>query len=146
MTRHQKDVSFDYATIMKDAGTIAASAAAQVGGVDKILDLGTGRVDGRVILDVTVVTVADTDEVHGIIFQVSSSATFASAIKNIATLELNALAVSRGGIDVGGLLGHYELGVCNEYNGTLYRYARLYTHASGTTPGIGYTAHLALKA
>lgn len=146
MTRHQKDVTFDYSTIMKDAGLIAASAAATVGGVAKILDLGTGRMDGRVVLDVTAVEVVHTDEIHGIIFQVSSSATFASAIKNIATLELNALAVSRGGIDVGGVLGHYELGVCNEYNGTLYRYARLYTFVGGTATGINYSAHLAVKA
>lgn len=147
MTRNRVDRTFDYGMLLKDAGLIAASAAAQVGAVDKIINFGGAdvRVDGTVILDVTVIDVANTDEVTVVIAQVSSSATFASAIKNVASLELNALAVQRGGAD-GGVIGHYELPFTNEFSGTAYRYFRLYTFIGGTNTGINYIAHLGKKA
>lgn len=147
MTRNRVDRTFDYGMLLKDAGLIAADAAAQVGGVDRIIDFGGAdvRVDGAVIIDVTVIDVANTDEITAIIAQVSASPTFASGVKNVASLELNAAAVQRGTAD-GGVVGHYELPFTNEYNGTAYRYFRLWTQVDGTNTGINYIAHLAKKA
>jgi hypothetical protein len=67
--RNSNDATFDYAMRMKDAGLVASSAAAQVGGVDKIIDLGDdSRLDARVILDFSAIEAASNDELY-IIFE-----------------------------------------------------------------------------
>ena len=152
MTRNRVDHTFDYATIMKDAGLVGADAAAQVGGVDKIIDFGGAdvRVDGTIAIDITVMEVATTDELYDIILQVSSSATFASAVLNAAALTVGALEAhaTRGDGASLDLIGHYELPFTNERNGTAYRYARIFTVVTGTidSGGINYTAQMVKKA
>jgi hypothetical protein len=43
--------------------------------------------------------------------------------------------------------GRRELAFCNEVNGTVYRYIRLYTFVAGTiATGINYSARLVQKA
>jgi hypothetical protein len=159
MTRNRFDRSFDAATELKDAGLIAADAAAQVGGADQILDLAAddgvdgppsgsdgSRIDGTVIVDVSAVEIASNDENYKIIAQVSNSPTFASGIKNVGILELADTVVASGGAD-DGEVGHYEFGISNEVNGVAFRYLRLFTDVSGTiATGIDYTAHFAKAA
>jgi co-chaperonin GroES (HSP10) len=55
-----KDVNLE----LKDAGLVAASAAAEVDSTAQILDLGLGRTDAEVVLDVTAVEVESGDEVY----------------------------------------------------------------------------------
>jgi len=143
MPRDRKDVTFDIGLRLKDAGLVAASAAAQVGGVDKILDLGAGRVDGRAILDVTACEVDTGNEKYQIMFQLSNSATFASGVFNGSALVLGDSSVSNETVD-SAVPRHQELPVCNEVNGVVYRYARLYTFVAGTiATGINYSGFLA---
>lgn len=144
MARQQKDFSFDFDQRLKDAGAIAADAAAQVGGANKIVDLGAGRVDGRVIVDVTAIDVVTGDESHKIKTQFSNSSTFASGVMGGPLLELGG-ATALVGESVASVVGRYELPFCNEVNGTVYRYMRLYTDVGGTTPSINYTALIALS-
>lgn len=146
ITRNSKDVAFDYALLMKDAGLVAASAAAQVSGSDKILDLGLARFDGRAIVDISAVEVGTGNERFRVIVQVSNSATFASGVFNAAEIQFGDSSVTLESADTEAAR-RQELAFCNEINGTLYRYCRLYTEVAGTiATGINYAAFLAQKA
>jgi len=145
----QIDFTPDAEFLMKDAGLVAADAAATVAASAKIVDLGLARFDGRVILDVTAIEVADGDELYRIKWQLSNSATFASGIVGQGQIDLgNQVASGRvGESNTDSVVGRYEFGVCNEVVGTLYRYARIYTDVTGTiATGINYTARLVQKA
>jgi hypothetical protein len=125
---------------MKDAGAITASAQAQVGGVDKILDVGTGYVDADIVVDVTAMDVASGDEKYEIELQLSNSATFASGNVVKTVLKLGDSTVNGASAD--SVIGRYVMCFNNEFNGTVYRYARLYTRVAGTTPSINYSAYV----
>lgn len=134
---------FDEDLEFKDAGLVAASAAAQVDAAAKIVDLGAGYVCGDLVIDVSVIEIASNDELYEIGFQVSSSSTFASTIEEVCALKLGALEVTNG--DVDSTATRYILRVSNEMQGVIYRYARVYTTVSGTIAGgggINYTAFL----
>ena len=131
----------DEELILKDAGLVAADAAAQVDSADQIVDLGAGLVEGHMIVDVTAIEIASNDEVYKISLQGSNSATFASGIEDLAILELGALEVIGG--DVDSTVGRYKVPFRTEKNGTVYRYARAYTDVAGTiATGINYSARL----
>ena len=98
----------DNELILKDAGLVAADAAAQVGGVDKIADLGAGLVEGHLVVDVTAIEIASNQtEAYKISLQGSSKANFADTIEDLAILELGAQEVIGGDQDsvVGALPG-----------------------------------------
>lgn len=145
MARNQKASSFDYDLRLKDAGLVAADAAATVGGAAKILDLGDAvRVDGRVIIDVTAIEVATGDEIYRIKTQFSASATFASGVIGGPQFHLGDSSTLIGE-SADSVVGRYELPFCNEINGTKYRYMRLYTDVTGTiATGINYVADATL--
>lgn len=139
MARNSRDFTYDNALLLKDAGLVAADAAATVASAAKILDLGLGRVDSRVIVDVTAVEVADNNERFIVVAQFSNSASFASGIVNGTCLQLGALEVTLQSADTP--VGRYELPFTNEINGTLYRYMRLYIDVAGTVgTGVNFTA------
>jgi hypothetical protein len=145
MARNQKDFTFDYEHRLKDAGAIAASAAAQVGGADKIVDLGAGRVDARVIVDITAVEVDTGNEKYQLMVQFSTSPTFASGVWNGTALILGDSTQSLESADT--VVGRRELPFTNEINGTVYRYMRMYTFVAGTiATGINYVANIARQA
>lgn len=147
MARNRIDYTFDSDTELKDSSVaIAASAAAQVGAVDQILDLGAGRMDGVVVIDVTALDVAAGDEIT-VFFQVSDGGPGTTAFEAGNWKAAGAMIfgdVTLNGSKVDSVIGHYELHVCNEINGTVYRYARLYSllAASGS---LTYTAFLAAQ-
>ena len=145
MVRGARDYTFDVNLRLKDAGVIGSSAAAQVGGSNKIIDLGDGRFDGRVFLNVTALEVASGDENYRIHIQLSSESGFASDIVEAASLELGDATTLIGDID--SILGEYELGFTNEVAGVTRQFVRAYTEVTGTVAtGIGYTANIAKKA
>jgi hypothetical protein len=145
MARNQFDETFDDEFILKDAGLVAADAAAQVAAADKVVDLGLSRVDGRVIVQITAIEVADNNEKFDIITQFSNSATFASGVVNGPALVTGASEVTKASADTA--VGTYELPFASEVNGTLYRYMRLWTEVTGTVgTGINYTARGVKKA
>lgn len=136
----QRDATYDNALLLKDAGLIAVDDIAQVGGADRILDLGEGRYDGRVIIDATAVEVATGDESYDLILEFSNSATFASGIVRGPSQKLGD-AAALGNADGDNGIGRYELPFTNEINGDLYRYARLAIDVTGTiATGVNFTA------
>jgi hypothetical protein len=141
----QRVYNFDALLEMKDAGLVAASAAAQVDSAAKIVDLGVGRFEGLLVVDVSAIEIASNDELYRIVVQGSSSATFASDIQNLASLDLGATEV-RDGSGIDSVAGRYEIPFQNEQNDIRYRYLRVYTFVDGTiATGINYTAFVATK-
>lgn len=148
---HIPDFTADVNARLKDAGLVAASAAAQVGGVAKIYDLAPSGVATfspfDIWINLTAIEVDTTDELYTIHAQVSSSATFASTIYNACQLELGAAAAKTGTADIVSTTGMYLLRGHNDVDGTVYRYLRLYTTVDGTIAGgggINYEAWMGL--
>src|SRR5688572_17352285 len=133
--------TFDKDLLLKDAGAVAASAGAQVGGAAKIQDLGSGRVEGVVVADVTAIDTVTGDEKYEVELQFSSSPTFASDIVVGPVLKLGGAAQTGSSAASGA--GRREMWFTNEVVGVRYRYARLFHRISGTTPSIDYTAFIA---
>ena len=145
MARNQKDFTYDNSTLMKDAGLVAASAAATVASSAKQLDFGAARVDGRVIIDATAIEVDTGNEKYEIEVQVSNTSGFGAGIFIAAMLKLGHSSVSNESASTA--TGRREIAFTNEINGTVYRYARLYTRIAGTiATGINYSAYAVLGA
>lgn len=131
--------TFDANLELKDAGLVAASAAAQVSSADKVVDLGAGRVHAVAVLDVSAVEVDSGNELYTIHIQGSNSASFASGIVDLASMEMGDAAALLG--DTDSAAARYELPFINDQGGTIYRYVRAYTVVAGTiATGINYTA------
>lgn len=138
--KHRPNYTFDALLQFKDAGLVAADAAAQVSGSAKVVDVGNGLFSGDMVIDVSAIEIASGDESYEIQVQFSSSATFASDIVQGPSLKLGAAATLIG-TDVPSATGRFILPFRNEQNGVWYRYARLYTNVTGTiATGINYTA------
>lgn len=139
-----RSYSYDSSQLMKDAGLVAADAAATVASVAKILNVGEAAFRGVLVIDVSAIEVASTDEQYRICVQGSTSSTFASDVQNLAVLPLGATAVNSGGA-ITSTTGRYELPFINEQNGVTYPYVRVYTDVSGAiATGINYTALVGL--
>lgn len=143
MTVSNRRFTYDNALLLKDAGLVAASAAATVGGVAKVLDLGgQGRIDTRAVIDVTAVEFDSDNELFTVCIQGSNSATFASGVVNLAEKRFGALETTGESAD--SATGRYELPFTNDCDGTIYEYIRVYTVVVGTiATGINFTAFLA---
>jgi len=135
---------------LKDAGLVATSAAAQVDSAAKILDLGGADIfcAGDIVLEVSAIEIASNTEIYDIIAQISPDATFGTAgniIDRIA-LNLSAKEVKRSDCDRDDLVGRYVLPFDNEWDGTCYRYLRLYTVVAGDiVTGINFTGWFCKK-
>lgn len=133
----------DSGLTLKAAGLIAASAAGSV-----IADLGDGLVEGNVLIDVTALEIASNDETYDIVLQLSPDAAFGTAgnIVEKCALNLSAKETKRSDCDQDDAIGRYILPFSNLFNGTIYRYARIYTVVAGTiASGINYYARLAKR-
>lgn len=138
--KHRPSFTFDANLEFKDAGLVAADAAATVDAAAKVVDLGEGHFVGAMVIDVSAIEIASNDEKYEIQVQLSDSATFASGIVQGATLCVGALETLIG-TDTDSTTGRYVLYFHNEHNGTWYRYARIYTNVTGTiATGINFTA------
>lgn len=134
--------TFDAEMQLKDAGLVAASAAAQVNSANQIIAVGAARFEGAVVIDVTAIEIASNDEEYDILIQGSNSSSFASGIENLAQLNLGATEVRQGGAQ-DSVVGRYELMFTNQQADTTYAYIRAYTVVAGTVAtGINYTAFI----
>lgn len=135
--------TFDAELEFKDAGLVAASAAAQVDSAAKYVDVGTGLFKGCMIIDVSALEIASNDELYDIVIQGSPDTDFTAAtIADLAAINLSAAEVKRTDCNKDDSTGRYKLYFDNENDGTYYRYLRLYTVVAGTiATGINYTAY-----
>jgi len=135
MTRQRVDGSFDFQALMQDAANIIATVAGKVATVARIYDAGLGRVDARLIFDITAAEVATGNESYRVQVQVSSSSSFATDVWNVAGVQLGDSSVSLETVDT--VAGRRELAFTNEINGTVYRYIRVHFVVAGTIDTTG---------
>lgn len=141
----KRNFTLDSNLQLKDAGLVAASAAAQVAGAARVLDLGAGLVEGNIVVDVSAIEIASADESYDIVVQLSPDSDFGTAGNIVERLarHVGAKASKRTDSDKDDATGRYVIPVDNENAGTIYRYMRLYTVVAGTiASGINYTAWL----
>jgi len=137
MPEHSR-FTYDASLSLKSAGLVAASAAEST-----ILDIGAGLVDGLLVLDVTALEVASTDEIYTVCLEGSNVAAMSSGSVCLARIELgNAGAPA----DADTATGRFVVPFRNEQNGELFRYVRIYTKVAGTVAtGINFSAFIAKR-
>lgn len=127
--------TYDDSLNLKDAGLVATSAAEST-----IVDLGAGFVEGAVVVDVTALEVASTDEVYTICLEGSNVAAMSSGSVTLMMFEMGNAAAPA---DADTATGRFYLPFTNEQNGTVYRYVRIYTRVAGSVAtGINYSAFI----
>lgn len=140
----QRTFAYDNDLLLKDAGLVAASAAAQVASANKIIDVGAARMEGTVVIDVSAIETDTGNEVYDLILQGSNSSSFGSTIENLCQKQLGNTSALDGSAQTS-VVGRYELPFTNEQANITYRYFRLYTKVAGTiATGINYKAFIAL--
>lgn len=122
----------------------AAITATETGAI--ILDIGNGLVDGDLVIDYSALDVVTGDECYAFTLEGSPDAAFGTAanIKALAQLTIGGatgLNAPNGVADAAA--GRCVIPFRNERIGTTYRYVRLLTTLSGTTPSIVFAAFLA---
>lgn len=134
---------FDADLQLKDAGLVAADAAAQVGGTNRIVDLGDGIFHGVVMFNATAVEIADNDELYEVYLQGSTKSDFADTIVNLAMYPFGALEAMAANADQDVGVGVHYLPFINMQDDTIYRYVRLFTDVTGTVgTGINFEAFI----
>jgi len=128
----------------KDAGAISADGVTQVAAANVIKDVGAGRAEMVMLIDVTAIDIANADEEYNIIVQGSNDSGFASGIENLAMLNLGATAARKGGAQ-DSTIGRYELPFPTEQDDQPYKYIRCYVDVGGTSPSIDFTAWAVVK-
>lgn len=132
----------DSATQLKDAGAVTSSGQSQVGGADAKLDFGAGKpfTEVKLMIDISAIDVADGNEKYELEFQLSDSATFASGVvvADVTKVGHSSTTGSSASTAAGGPIVKT---VNNEWQGTRYRYGRMYHRVAGTTPSINYTVY-----
>ena len=145
MATNNHNFTFDSELELKDAGLIAASAACQVGAVDRILDLGLGYFEGRLVFDWTALEVDTGNEKHKAGCPPGNRTPVATATGGPTVRTLGDASVNGSSADTASS-GRIVQPVCNEFAGTLYSYGRLYLRIAGTiATGINCSAFLAEK-
>lgn len=130
--------AYDDSLALKDAGLVATTTTEST-----ILDLGSGLVDGFLVLDVSACEVASTNEIYLVCLEGSNVAAMTSGSVCLAEIEMgNASAPA----DADTSTGRFAVPFRNEQNGTIYRYVRIYTEVAGTiATGINFAAFIAKR-
>ena len=130
--------TYDNAVSLKAAGLVAASTDGT------IMDVGSGLVDGFLVLDVSAVEVASGDERYTVSLEGSNDATMDTGSVCLAKKVMGNLVVPMDAAV--SAPGRYVVPFRNEENGTTYRYIRLSTLVAGTiATGINFKAFLAKR-
>lgn len=123
---------------LKSAGLVATTTTEST-----ILDLGAGIVDGFLVIDVSAVEVASTDEIYLVCLEGSNVAAMTSGSVTLAQMEMGN-STAPADADTG--TGRFAIPFRNEQNGTIYRYVRIYTEVAGTiATGINFSAFIAKR-
>lgn len=129
-------------TLLQMEDGAAAITADGAGSSDIDIGSTTARFRGDLVIDVSAIDIANSDEKYEILILGSDSATFASGVEILAQLTLGDEAALPGpsAVDQNTDVGRYVLPFRNEQNGRAYRYLRLYVDVTGTTPSITFKA------
>lgn len=130
--------TFDGDLELKAAGALTTSTDGD------ILDLGSGLVDGYLVLDVTAVETGSGNEIFTISLEGSNVAAMSSGSVCLAKKVFGNLVVP---MDAAlSAAGRYVVPFRNEENGTIFRYVRLSTLIAGSiSTGISFAAFIGVK-
>lgn len=136
------DKTFDAELQLKDSYAMTASAAAKVSDAAKVVDLGAGRVDAKVITNVSAINNSAAANKYTLVTEGSLTSAF-SAKKILATQVLGHAtaigeAAARG-------VGQWEQPFTNEVDGVVYPYVRQYVTIAGSPASITHTSYIAKK-
>lgn len=157
--RSAKSFTLDVSTQLKDAGAVTATAAAQVGGADRVLDFGNttsgpaveqvAYTEAWLVIDVASIDRTTADEFYDLIFQLSDDASgndtgfdAGDVVVPKVVIHLGEELGTDGDADAGTATGRIAVLVDNERLGTVFRFARMVHLVGGTTPIINYQAFL----
>lgn len=146
--------SFDVNLQLSDnAAAYTVDGYSQVGGADKVLDLGgnqavtptqQARIDAMCIIDVTAIDIASNDEVYRLKILGCNTAGFASGVAELAEICFGKGSVQVPATQSDATTGRIELPFCTERFNTKYQFVKLYIDVSGTTPSISFLAFVAV--
>jgi len=147
----QNSFTLDADTLLQDADAAkTATGVGEIGGVARQLDFGNtspnsveqvAYVRGQVVIDVSAIDFTTTDEAYDIVLQLADDDSDFTAATTVVSKPLAHLGTALGtnGTAMSGT-GRLVVGVDNEFQGTLFRHARLVFVIAGTTPSITFSA------
>lgn len=145
----QHSYTFDSLTELHDGGSVTSSDIGQVDGADQILDFGSTDSNGVEhvaytqadwIVDIASIERDTADEAYNLLIQLADD----NADFSMATTVVVKAAFSVGE-EVGGdttaqdatFIGRNVIGIDNQFEGTVFRFLRLFTVVAGTIGGTG---------
>jgi len=140
MANLYSQATYDAALLIRATG--AAITATETGSL--ILNVGSGLVDGYLVVDVTAIDVTTGDEAYSLMLEGSPDAAFGTAgnIRVMSELRIGGATFTAPNGAADGV-GRFLIPFRNERNGTVYPYLRLYTLLAGTSPSLTFSAFLA---
>lgn len=140
----QRGYNLDIELLLADgAAPVTADGVSQVASANVSKQLGPGRFEGVLIIDVSAIDVSSNDEFYHLVLQGAASGASAFTTKeNVAQLTLGAGAV-RPGAPINSPIGRYEIPFTTDQHDVVYDWVRLYTDLGGTTPSITFKAWIA---
>lgn len=143
-TAPRKHYNVDRNLMFAEDLTLTATANIQFAAADVIYQLGPGRMDTVLVINITAIDISSGDENYNLYLQGSDSATLASNVHVLAHLQVGHSSILLGGATVSSVIGRYELPFQNVVAGSiLLDYARMRLTAAGTTPSITFDAWIA---
>lgn len=144
-------VPYDAATAFASAQTLTADG--YVNNIQAQIDLGIGRMEGYLTLDITAMDLASTDETYRFYLLGSNNASWTNGdVEMLAALDLAAVTAGRLVPTItqaspsipptGANAERFMIPFCNQRGRWLFRYVQLYLDVGGTTPSITLSAWL----
>lgn len=157
--------SFDkFMQLADGAAATTGNGIGQVASANKILDLGgaqtrtdlsivggMARLDGVVVIDVSAITVANTDNLYRLTLMGSNNSDGSKpvvlgemSLGNFTLIPNGSTGSAGTGAGSTSVIGRYELLFSTEQGDINYRYIYLYNTVAGTSKSITYTAFAAV--
>jgi hypothetical protein len=122
---------------------LSASGVVKDGaGNDVVLNLGLGRMDASLVVDVTTLKTSTGDEKYTFLLQGADNAAFTGDKENLGVLELGAAAARTGGARAS-TIGRFTVPITTSDYVKSWKYVRLNLLVAGTAPSAVVTAWLA---
>ena len=138
----QRVYNQDLELILADgAAAVTADGVSQVASAAVTKQVGPGRFEGVLIIDVSAIDIVGNDELYHLCLQGASTSAF-SAVEILAELSLGATEVRPGGA-IDSVIGRYEIPFTTEQHDTVYDWIRLHVDVSGVSASITFKAWIA---
>lgn len=122
--------TFDAATELSDGLTAAsATGVGQVGGVARVVNVGTGLIEAVLNVAVDAMDTGTGDETYSFDLEAANTPDFSSGVVVLDTVTMEAT-------------GHEQKPITNMKGGNRYPYLRIKANLAGTTPSTTFRAYI----